>query len=173
MDIRYETERLLLRPVTQNDLEGFFALDSDPEVHRYLGNQPVTSIDQSQKMIENILSQYEKYGLGRLAMVEKSSGAFVGWSGIKYETMVREEPYYDLGYRLIRKYWGQGYATEAAWASLRWGYHTHGLESIYAAAEQAHGASNHILQKVGGQLQGTFEFEGIPCYWYRMQKPPA
>ena len=167
MQVKLETERLLLRPVNLDDTPGFFTLDSDPEVHRYLGNQPVSTIEQSAAMIQGILDQYEQNGIGRLAIIEKKSGNFVGWSGLKYEEAIRDYGYYDLGYRLIRSFWGQGYATEAAIASLKWGYEEQGYADIYAAADVANIASNRILSKLGTH-QETFQFEGIDCQWYRM-----
>ncbi len=108
-----ETARLILRPVTLNDAQDFFELDSNPEVHKYLGKNPVSNIAQSKEMIENILYQYKKYKLGRLAVIEKATGKFVGWSGLKYETnFLVDTNYYDLGYRLKEEFWGKGYATE-------------------------------------------------------------
>ena len=167
MQVKLETERLLLRPVTLDDTPGFFTLDSDPEVHRYLGNQPVTTKDQSAMMIQGILDQYQRNGIGRLAIIEKKTGNFVGWSGLKYEEAIRDFGYYDLGYRLIRSFWGQGYATEAAIASLKWGYEEQGYADIYAAADADNVASNRILTKLGTRSE-TFQFEGVDCHWYRM-----
>ena len=85
MEILIETERLILRPVTLDDTQDFFEMDSNPNVHKYLGNNPVKYLDQSKAWIEDILDQYEAYGLGRLAVVKKTTNEFLGWSGIKYE----------------------------------------------------------------------------------------
>jgi ribosomal-protein-alanine N-acetyltransferase len=103
MKISIETDRLLLREVVASDAQGLFELDSDPEVHKYLGNKPIKSIKEAEGTVEYIRSQYKNYGIGRWAVVDKKTNEFVGWSGLKYETEVRKNaPYYDLGYRLKR-----------------------------------------------------------------------
>ncbi|WP_418638899.1 GNAT family N-acetyltransferase [Winogradskyella sp.] len=162
-----ETKRLILRLITIADTQDFFELDSNPKVHLFLGNNPVKTIEQSEAMIANILQQYKTNGLGRLAIIEKSTNEFVGWAGLKLEEKLRKEfSYYDLGYRLKEQFWGKGYATEAASASLEYGFNTLKLEEIGAAADVNHIASNTILKKVGMQPSGTFEYEGDLCNWY-------
>ena len=170
MNVNLETERLVLRPIEEGDAQDFFELDSNPKVHIYLGNNPVTSIDQSKAMIADILKQYEAYNIGRLAMIKKDTGEFIGWSGLKFERDLRKEfDYYDLGYRLKEEFWGNGYATEAALASLDYGFNDLKLEEICAAAEVDHIASNTILKKVGLIPSGTFTFEGHLCNWYTLK----
>ncbi|MFK7831717.1 MAG: GNAT family N-acetyltransferase [Winogradskyella sp.] len=165
-----ETNRLILRPVEETDLHDFFELDSNPKVHVYLGNKPVTSLEESQLMIDAILEQYETNGLGRLAVIEKSTTAFIGWAGIKFEQNLRKEfSYYDLGYRLKEQFWGKGYATEAALASLDYGFTDLKLEEIGAAAAIDHVASNTILKHIGMQASGTFTYEGDLCNWYTLK----
>ncbi|WP_111683668.1 GNAT family N-acetyltransferase [Winogradskyella tangerina] len=170
MNIKIETKRLILRPVTINDAQGFFEMDSNPKVHEFLGKNPVKSIEQSRSMIDDVLKQYEDFGIGRLAIEKKDTGEFVGWSGLKYERVVRKEfNYYDLGYRLKEEFWGHGYATEAALASLEYGFKDLKLEEISAAAEKKHTASNAILKKIGLIPSGTFQFEGTTCNWYTLK----
>ncbi|REE07934.1 RimJ/RimL family protein N-acetyltransferase [Winogradskyella pacifica] len=167
-----ETERLILRPITEQDVHDFFELDSNPNVHVYLGNTPVKTLEESEVMIANILKQYETNHIGRLALIEKNTNAFIGWSGLKYETILRKEfNYYDIGYRLKEQFWGKGYATEAALASLDYGFKDLKLEKIGAAADVNHIASNTILRKIGMQHKGTFEYEGDVCNWYELQNP--
>lgn len=170
MNTKIETQRLILRPVTLDDTQDFFEMDSNPKVHIYLGNKPVTSYEQSEEMVQNILNQYKNFGIGRLAMIKKNTNEFVGWSGLKYEREVRKEfNYYDLGYRLKEQFWGIGYATEAALASLDYGFNDLKLDKICAAAEHHHVASNRILQNIGMQLYGSFKFDSVDCNWYVME----
>ncbi|WP_430467822.1 GNAT family N-acetyltransferase [Winogradskyella ouciana] len=170
MNIKLETKRLILRPINENDAQNFYEMDSNPKVHIYLGNNPVTSIEQSKSKIEGILQQYKDYGVGRLAMERKDTGEFIGWSGLKSERELRKEfDYYDLGYRLKEEFWGNGYATEAAIASLDFGFNDLKLKEICAAADVNHIASNTILKKIGMQPSGTFEFEGDLCNWYILE----
>src|SRR5689334_14285347 len=109
MKIFLETERLLLRELLPTDEAAMFAMDSDPEVHRYLGNKPVQKREQSRELIAFVRQQYVDNGIGRWAVVEKETGDFVGWSGLKLApgpTNGRTN-YYDLGYRFLRRYWGR------------------------------------------------------------------
>ncbi|WP_299523076.1 GNAT family N-acetyltransferase [Winogradskyella sp.] len=171
MNIKLETKRLFLRPITKNDAQDFFEMDSNPKVHIFLGNNPVTSIEQSKSKIKGVLQQYKDYGVGRLAMIKKDTGEFVGWSGLKFERELRKEfDYYDLGYRLKETFWGNGYATEAAIASLNYGFRDLNLEEICAAAHVNHIASNTILKKVGMEPSGTFEYDDDLCNWYTLKK---
>lgn len=170
MNIKLETKRLILRPINENDAQNFYEMDSNPKVHIYLGNNPVTSIEQSKSKIEGVLQQYKDFGVGRLAMEKKDTGEFIGWSGLKSERELRKEfDYYDLGYRLKEEFWGNGYATEAAIASLDYGFNDLKLKEICAAADVNHIASNTILKKIGMQPSGTFEYEGDLCNWYILE----
>src|SRR5690606_25147557 len=119
MEIFVETKRLILREILPTDIDGFFELDADPEVHRYLGNKPVKNKQQVVDVINFIRQQYLDNGIGRWAMIEKETNNFIGWAGLKLEKIKINNHinYYDLGYRLIRKHWGKGFATEGATAS--------------------------------------------------------
>ena len=172
MNTKIETKRLYLRPINENDDHDFFEMDSNPKVHEFLGNNPVTSIEESRGYIESILQQYKDFGIGRLAIIKKDTGEFIGWSGLKFEREVREEfDYYDLGYRLKEKFWGQGYATEAAIASLNYGFNDLKLKEICAAAYARHTVSNIILEKIGLKPSGTFTYENELCNWYTLKNP--
>ena len=113
MKIFAETERLILREILPTDVEGMYELDSDPEVHKYLGNKPVTSREQTVDVIHFIRQQYVDNGIGRCAIIDKKSNEFIGWTGLKLVTYKTNHHtnYYDLDYRLIKKYWGKGIAT--------------------------------------------------------------
>jgi len=172
MHLNIETRNLILRPVTKADSKDFFEMDSNPAVHRFLGNNPVKTIEQSEAMIASILEQYKTFGLGRLALILKDTNEFIGWSGLKYEQNLRKEfDYYDLGYRLKEQFWGNGYATEAALASIDYGFKDLKLKEICAAADFNHLVSNYILKKIGMQPHGQFTFEGDLCNWYTLHNP--
>ncbi len=99
-------------------------------------------------MVATILDQYKKFGLGRLPVVLKDTNEFIGWSGLKYEQNLRKEfNYYDLDYRFKQQYWGKGYTTETAFASLDYGFNDLKLQEINATAAIDNVASNSILKK--------------------------
>ncbi|WP_421948665.1 GNAT family N-acetyltransferase [Phaeodactylibacter xiamenensis] len=166
-----ETARFILRKPEEQDAQGFFDLDSDPEVHKYLGNNPIKTMDQAHDTIAYVRNQYDQYGIGRWAVIDKATQDFVGWSGLKFETTVRTDmDYYDLGYRLRRQYWGQGIATETSLAALEYGFETLKLEEIFAGAHVDNIGSNKVLQKVGLRLIEVFEFDGDEHNWYGISK---
>ncbi|MFA6262095.1 MAG: GNAT family N-acetyltransferase [Bacteroidia bacterium] len=168
MKIFAETERLILREIVPEDEAALFELDSDPAVHTFLGNNPVTHTEQIREIILFIRRQYEAFGIGRWAMIEKTTGAFLGWSGLKYitETTNNHIHYYDLGYRLMRKYWGKGYATESALASVEYGFTILKQQRLYAATHHLNQNSMHVLQKCGFRLWGTYEDYGALQNWF-------
>lgn len=175
MEIFAETEWLILREIMEEDEQGLFELDSDPEVHRYLGNQPVKSIEQIRLVIAFIQQQYEDNGIGRWAVVEKSSGQFVGWSGLKFfrEQVNGHNDFYELGYRFMKKHWGKGYATEAAKASVKYGFEQLKLDEVFAMTDVNNSASKQVLKKAGFSHIETFSFNEEPTDWFRIGNPKA
>lgn len=172
MTIFAETERLLLREVLPKDVDGFYELDADPEVHRYLGNKPVTSRKECEDVINYIRWQYATHGIGRWAIIYKPDNCFAGWTGLKWvaENINGYTNFHDLGYRLIRRYWGQGIATESAIPSLDYAFNKLKVQDLYAAAHSENTGSNHILSKLGFALQTNFLFKNEPHNWYHMNK---
>lgn len=163
-----ETQRLLIREISLTDVDGFYELDSDPEVHRYLGNKPVKTKEECEAVIKFVQQQYIDNGIGRWAAIEKETGNFIGWTGLKLvkEMTNNHINYYDLGYRLIRKYWGKGYATKSAMASLRYGFDTLKLSQLYACAHVDNVGSNKVLSKIGLTCLSTFDYDGAKHNWY-------
>ena len=79
------SERFLLRPFELSDANDLFELDSDPLVHQFLGNKLQTEVQQAKDVIEKVQKQYKDFGIGRYAVIDKQTGEFVGWCGLKYE----------------------------------------------------------------------------------------
>lgn len=173
MKIFAETDRLILRELMPDDAPGIFELDADPEVQRYVGNKPLTHIEQAHEVIAFIRKQYEENGIGRWAMIHKATGAFLGWTGLKLmKTPVNGHiNYYDLGYRLLRKHWGAGYATESAIASLKYGFEEMNLPAVFAIADMDNQGSQHVLQKAGLKHTADIMYDGSLHKWYELQNP--
>lgn len=167
-----ETRRLILRELFPSDDQKMFELDSNPEVHKYLGNNPVTDIEQSREAIVNIRQQYIDNGIGRWAVILKETNEFIGWSGLKLEKNVNgHDQYYDLGYRFIQKHWGKGYAVETANAFLKYGFDKLKLDTICAYADAGNNASRNVLEKAGLHYVNTFEYGGEEEVWYEIKNP--
>lgn len=168
-----ETPRLRLRELQATDAAGMFELDSDPQVHRYLGNQPVQTLAQSQEIIAFVRRQYQENGIGRWAVEHKETGEFLGWAGLKLirEPLNGHVNFYEVGYRLIRRHWGHGYATEAARASMAYGFSVLQQPMLYAIADMQNLASRAVLAKVGFRHLSEFEHEGVLTAWLEARNP--
>lgn len=173
MKIVIETERLILREFIPEDAAGIYELDSNPAVHSFLGNNPLTERTQADEVVDFICRQYEEYGIGRWAVTEKASGRFIGWAGLKWitEPINGRVKYHDLGYRFIQKYWGKGYATEAARASLAYGFEELKLKRIFACVDVGNKASIRVLEKIGMRRKEQFDWEeGVPNFFYSITR---
>ena len=151
-----ETKRTKIRPLTPEDAEHFHMLNQDPEVLRYTGDDPFKNVDAARAFLKQY-DQYEKYGLGRMAVIDKKTQDFLGWCGLKYSPETRE---YDIGYRFYRKYWNMGYATETSRAFIDYGLNTLKLDEIVGRAMTDNAASIRVLQKTGMVFLKAFDFEG-------------
>lgn len=173
MNLILETERLLLRPLALSDAQAMFAMDSNPNVHKYLGNHTVNSIDEVYSYIKNIQKQYLDNGIGRFAVVIKLTNEVIGWAGIKFirEPENNHVNFYDIGYRLQEKHWRKGYALESATAWLEYGFNEMKIPIIYASAHIENLGSNTILQKIGMKQNGQFYYEDLLCNWYKLENP--
>lgn len=168
MDFLLETQRLRLRALRPEDAADIFELDTDPLVHQFLGNQPIQSMEEAEATIAGILQQYEQWGIGRWALEEKRSGAFVGWSGLKFveDDESGHQNYYDLGYRLLPRFWGKGYATESAREALRFGFEERELTEIVGTVNELNAASRRVLEKCGLQFVKKYVWKNrIACDW--------
>ena len=167
-----ETKRLLLRELYPSDDVKMFILDSNPEVHRYVGKEPVTKIEQVQAAITSVRQQYKDNGIGRWAVILKETNEFIGWAGLKLEKNVNgHEQFYDLGYRFIQDHWGKGYATEAAKAFLDYGFNRLHLATINAWADSENKGSRKVLEKLGFTYVNTFQHDGEEEVWYEIKNP--
>jgi len=171
MQPKIETERLILREILPEDAEAMFEMDSDPDVHLYLGNEPVKDIEQINNVIQFIRKQYIDNGIGRWAVVLKESNEFIGWCGLKYFTEIINNHIhiYDLGYRFGKKYWGKGYATEAAKACMEYGFNNMKLKEIYAMTDSRNANSNNVLKKLGFTFVEKFDYDGDESDWFKIE----
>ena len=120
MNVVIETNRLLLRTFTIDDAQLIYDLNNDPDVIRYTYD-PITDLEHASEVLEKtILPQYALYNHGRWAVhIKPDNLEFIGWCGLKYRPERNE---IDLGYRFKKSAWGKGYATEAAYACLKYGF---------------------------------------------------
>lgn len=167
-----ETDRLILREILPTDLDAMFELHSDPEVHTFLGNKTITSRAEALHLIHFVRQQYINFGIGRWAVVDKKTSKFMGWTGLEFvtESINNHTHYYDLGYRLLKKHWGQGIATESAFASLEYAFDQLNIEEVFARADSNNIGSNNVLEKVGMKYIEPFDLDGVQHNWYKINK---
>jgi len=168
MDVIIETDRLLLRTFTINDAALIYELNRDPEVIRYTGD-PIRNIQHAKEILEKtILPQYALYNHGRWAVHLKPGHEFIGWCGLKARPERNE---IDLGYRFTRNYWGNGYATEAAYACLKHGFEKLGLPRIVGRAMPGNLGSLRVLEKCGMSYIGEEIVDDHPARTYEAINP--
>lgn len=166
MPISLESRRLLFRPFTAADLDDLAALHGDPEVMRFVGTGlPVPREVVERETLPRILHEYQQLGpgLGRFAAVERETGAFFGWFALRPAESAGLSGGIELGYRLRRAVWGQGYATEGARALIRHAFLGLGLSEVVATTMTVNAASRRVLEKAGMVLVRTF-VEEFPVY---------
>lgn len=177
MNLTLETERLVLRPLELSDAVAMFSMDSNPNVHRYLWQNPTQHIEETHAIIEKVQAQYVRNGIGRFATLLKDTGEFIGWTGIKYIDDHVENGntnFFDYGYRLDEKFWNKGYATEASILWLGYGFDQLKIDIMNAYTHQENAASNHILQKIGMNFMESYpDKTGETWNWWRLSNPKS
>jgi ribosomal-protein-alanine N-acetyltransferase len=162
-----ETARLILRPFTAGDLDDLAEILADPEVVRYLpGGQPKTR-QQAEATLAYIANHWETRGFGWWAAVLKADNKLAGWCGLK---VFENTPEVELLYLLAKAYWNQGLASEAARASLRYGFEELKLERVVAFAVAGNRASTRVMEKVGMQFEQTGRFYNLDGVCYALSR---
>jgi len=146
MKFNLNVGRFTLREFTEADVDDLYRLDSDPDVMRYISDGTTKSYETVQTGIKHMIAYYAKHpGLG-VWHASNPEGQFIGWCALKY---LGETDDIEIGYRLLKEHWGNGYATEGASALLRYGFDTLGLDRIVAVANPANSASRRVIEKIG------------------------
>ncbi|NBN65591.1 GNAT family N-acetyltransferase [Pannonibacter tanglangensis] len=145
-----ETDRLLLRPWEDADLDAFAAMNADPEVMRHF--PAVMSPAETAAMMARMRSKLATDGFGVFPVIRKADGRFVGFVGLNrpaYPVRLPFDPCVEFAWRLVRDAWGQGYATEAARAWMRFGFETLDLDEIVAFTAAGNRASRRVMERLG------------------------
>ncbi|WP_426091270.1 GNAT family N-acetyltransferase [Flavobacterium sp. DSR3-2] len=173
MKLILETDRLILREMLLLDAKALFKMDSNPKVHQYLWNKPLTDISEVHSSIEFVRAQYIQNNIGRFVVILKETNELIGWAGLKYniEMVNNKVDFYDIGYRLNEKFWGKGYASEASFAWLNYGFNVMKIKVMEAAAHTENIASNRILQKIGLKMTEQYMEDGVSWNWYELKNP--
>lgn len=155
-----ETERLVLRPWRDEDLEPFAALCGDPEVMRYF-LKPL-SLEETATLIARAREKEAADGFCFRPVERKADGVFIGMLGLsrpQFPAPVPFAPCVEIGWRFARSVWGQGYATEAAHGWLRFGFETLELDEIVAFTAVPNVPSQKVMQRLGMTYDPADDFD--------------
>lgn len=146
--IEHDTPRLRLCVWQERHLDPFAAMNADPEVMRYF-LAPQTA-EQSRASVAAWQSQFAEQGWSNWAVERKDTGAFIGFIGLSVpRRQLPFSPCIEIGWRLARAHWGQGYATEGARACLRVAFDRLGLEEIVSFTSIVNAPSRAVMSRIG------------------------
>jgi ribosomal-protein-alanine N-acetyltransferase len=146
-----ETARLSLRRLCLDDAPFVVALLNEPSFRENIGDRGVRNVEDAHRYLrDGPMAMYARYGYGLWHVARKSDGAGIGMCGLlKRDTL----PDADLGYAYFPAHWGQGYALEAAEATLRHGAQTFGLRRVLGVVSAGNKASIRVLEKAGMRFE--------------------
>lgn len=149
-----DTERLRFRRVRAEDLDEFLALHEDPEVARSMGSYDRAEME---RYLQMVLDEWDQRGHGRVAILDRDTGRFLGRTGLKHWPQFGET---EVGWVLHPDARGKGYATEAGRASLAWGFERFGLPYVTANIQPANVASIRVAERLGMKAIRSAELLG-------------
>jgi ribosomal-protein-alanine N-acetyltransferase len=144
----FETRRLTARHLLATDLPALQAAYGDADAMRWVGDGQTLSADGCKRWLEVTKDNYRRRGYGMSALVERASGEVIGFLGLVHPDGQAEA---ELKYALNRRFWGRGFATEAAAAMLAYGARAFGVQQVMATTAPENTASHNVLTKVGMQ----------------------
>ncbi len=147
----FETERLLLRKMTEADADSVFAMRSDADVMRYIREPQKRG--EALNWIKLVSSRWDGEKIGFCSVFLKSTNQFVGWCGL---WRLKETGEIEVGYALFKEFWGKGFAGEASEAFLEYGFTELNLPKIVACANPNNLNSRRVMEK----LEMTFDHIG-------------
>jgi ribosomal-protein-alanine N-acetyltransferase len=162
-----ETERLRLRRLVEGDLERWHrVVFADADVMRFLPSGVPVSLERTRDVFRRFEEGWARRGLAPWGVELLASGELIGHCGLRHVDELPGEV--EVLYALARDHWGQGYATEAASASVRFGFEHVGLDRILAFAQPLNVASRHVMEKLGMTYERTARLFGIDAVVYRL-----
>lgn len=170
MPVILETPRLLLRHQVLSDLDDLWALYCDPEITKYIPDAPRTRKEAQEELEWHMHGHPKHPQLGLWATIHKASGKFIGRCGLLPWTL-DERQEVEVAYTLAREFWGQGLATEAAEAILRYGFDELKLGRLICLIDPDHVASQRVAAKIGLAFEKEARDE-MGVFWiYSINKP--
>jgi len=161
------TLRLTLRPFTLDDATPLHRILNQPNILQYFPNPEAPAMERVQRIIENQLTHWKEHHLGWWAVVLQGSTELIGWNGLQY---LPETDEVEVGYLLSKQFWGRGYATEGAKASIQFGFENFNFGEIIGLTHPKNLASQNVLKKCGMLFIEQKEYFGMQLYRYALSK---
>ena len=174
------TERLLLREWRDEDREPFAAINADPVVMEHFPRTQTR--EESDLGVDGILAHFDRHGFGLWAVEVSGVSPFIGFVGLSVPGFEAHfTPAVEVGWRLAPSAWGNGYATEGALASLRFGFDVVGLEEIVSFTTTTNERSQRVMQRIGMTRDPADDWDNprVPegplrrHVLYRIRRPPT
>ncbi len=173
-----ESERLILRPWSQEDKKPFAAMNADPDVMRFFPSP--SSEDQSNASVDRAIEHQKNYSFCFWAAELKSDNSFAGFIGLQHvPDSLPCAPAVEIGWRLAKHTWGRGLAPEGARAALKYGFNVLKLDEIVSLAPKLNEPSLRVMQKIGMVTDPAEDFDHPlldddsplkPCKLYRLKR---
>ncbi len=156
-----ETKRLILRSWKPEDFPAFAAMNANAEVMRYF--LAPLSMEESLTNLTRILAEHREFGYGLYALERKEDHQFIGLLGLHRVTFEASfAPCVEIGWRLVPDAWGQGYASEAAAACLRYALDDLKIAEVYSFTAVPNVPSSRVMERIGMEKVGEFDHPNVP-----------
>ena len=163
------TARLRLEPIGSGHAEDLWRLFADPAVAEWYG---VWTLEMAQREVARIARAWETDGVHKWMAYLRSTGALVGRGGLSRAQIAGQERL-EIGWALLRQFWGQGYATEIGRAGLAFAFDELAADEVVSFTETRNARSRAVMERLGFRYSQDFIFEadGVPCALYILTRP--
>lgn len=161
-----KTQRLVLRPFTMDDAPTLFPIVQEPNIFQYFPTKTAWEMERVERAIRHQIEHWESFGYGLWAVTLAESNQLMGWCGLEFLPDTNET---EVGYLLSGIFWGKGYATEAARASVQFGKDTIGLREIIGLTDPENIASQRVLEKSGLTFTRRQVYFGMEMFRFATQ----
>lgn len=152
-----KTNRLNVRTINENDYQYFLELSQNKDIMKFFPN--ILSDEEVKSFIDNIIKHQNKFGYSLYALELIETNEFIGFTGLYHTTFVEHfTPAVEIGWRVLKKHWGMGYAPEAAKAILDFGFKKIGLKEIVSFTPKVNKNSIRVMEKIGLKRNPSDDF---------------
>ena len=162
-----ETVRLRLRAFTPDDLDELQLVFGDTDVMKYISGGKPRTREETETGLRRTIEGWQRRGFGLWAVVEKATDKVIGYCGL---ISLEETPEIEVAYGLAKSSWGKGFATEAAHASLRFGFEELKLDRIVAVVNPQNISSQRVLEKLGMKYLRNEHHYDADLMYYEISK---